>query len=159
MVCSLTSIDIQSNPIAFNSLYALFARQTFFFESPTTPRLIGCVLGRLEKLFALGPADALTPDVETAFSRFDKEKAIEKLSPTTGRKRLAVFTNPTKQALADYDKIMTSADQSLRKAITQLDKTTDGLQAAKEEAAAHAERQGSTQNACQLQQSRKQCKR
>lgn len=97
------------------------------------------VIARLEKLLALGP-ESLNPPPDSVLGKFDRQTAVGKLSPTSGKKRTAILANPTKQALADYEKIMASCEQSLKKALAQLDKTTDALQTAKEEAEAHAQR-------------------
>ena len=97
------------------------------------------VIARLEKLLALGP-ESFNPPLDSVLGKFDRQAAVGKLSPTRGRKRTAVLSNPTKQAVADYEKIMGSCEQALKKAIAQLDKTTDLLQTAKEEAEAHAKR-------------------
>ena len=95
----------------------------------------------MEKLIALGP-DSFEVPMDSAFSKLDIAAAVGKLSPTSGRKKSAVLQNPNKQSITDYDKIMTSHEQSLRKALAQLDKTTESLQAAKEEAEAHEKRHG-----------------
>jgi len=92
---------------------------------------------------------AMCPDLEivdtegqgSTVATFDKNVSIKKLSPLSSSRAKTLLT-PTKQSLADYEKSMTSVEQSVRKALLQLDKTSDCLEAQEEQRKAHEERRG-----------------
>ena len=80
---------------------------------------------------------------ESTIATFDRQAARKKLSPLSSSRTKTLVT-PTKQSLADYDKAMTSVEQSVRKALLQLDKTSDCLEAQEEQRKAHEERHGNS---------------
>ena len=80
---------------------------------------------------------------ESTIATFNRTDARKKLSPLSSSRTKTLVT-PTKQSLADYDKAMTSVEQSVREALLQLDKTSDCLEAQEEQRKAHAERHGNS---------------
>lgn len=75
---------------------------------------------------------SMTSDKDSIIAEFDKSSAVSKLSPLSHSRRKTLLA-PTKQSLQDYDKTMVSSEQSVRKALVQLDKTIDTLEAAEEQ--------------------------
>lgn len=71
---------------------------------------------------------------------FNREFAVQKLSPTSSCRSRA-FHAPTQASLVEYDKALTSSEQTVRKALTQLEKTVDTCEAAAEQMRAQQERQ------------------
>ena len=108
----------------------------------TSVRLAALVTERFEKMFAMCPDLVVqTEGQDSTVAKFDKTALIKKLSPLSST-RAKTLLAPTKQSLADYEKSMTSIEQSVRKALLQLDKTSDCLEAQEEQRKAHEERRG-----------------
>ena len=72
-------------------------------------------------------------------STITKTAASNKLSPTSANK-LQALNQPVKGAVADYDKALTSAEASVRKAMQTLEKNVKEVKLEEERKAAHEER-------------------
>lgn len=92
---------------------------------------------RLERMYALAPRD-INAGQDTCLSVVNREKARDTaISPPTAAK-LRAFEEPTKAAVTDYDRAMTSAEASIRKAMNVLEKTVKEQKAEQEKREAHA---------------------
>lgn len=105
---------------------------------------MGIVKLRLERMYALLSAKegCSFPKGSTlggCDSRSADEKLSAKLSPISSTKMKAL-QDPTKSALTEYDKLMTSSEQSVQKAITLLNRTAMELQVAEEKELAKEKR-------------------
>lgn len=111
-------------------------------------RLAKLLSDRLERFYALCPevdGKKLTPTGESTIATFNRKYATNKLSPASFT-RASSFHAPTFASLADYDKGLASSEQSVRKALAQLDKTCDTLEAAEEQRKAQESRPDQNQN-------------
>ena len=94
---------------------------------------------RLERMYALAPDKDFEIPNNTALSALNAEEVESKLSPPS-QAMFRALSHPTKSGINDYDKAMASTEQSVRKALTQLEKLTDSLRTAEAQRAAHEER-------------------
>ena len=102
--------------------------------------LMGIVKVRLERMFALlSSEEGCSFPKASALGGCDTRAGRDKLSPISSSKMKAL-QDPSKAALQEYDKLMTSADQSVQKAITLLNKTATELQVADEKERAKEKR-------------------
>ena len=107
-------------------------------------RLASLLRDRFEKFYALCPeidGKKMGSTESSTVASFNKKFASSKLSPTS-TSRANAFHAPTAQSLVDYDKALASSEQSVRKALTQLEKTCDTMEAAEEQRKAQEERPG-----------------
>lgn len=113
----------------------------FVFVLPLRPvpccrlRLASILSARFERMYAQSPKTIDAPS--TVLAKFDKQEAASKLSPLSAA-RVRALAAPSKASVADYDKNMTSVEQSVRKALASLEKATIQFKAAKEQQEAHA---------------------
>ena len=73
---------------------------------------------------------------------------LQRLSPVSSKTAKSLEGQPTKKGLADYEKKLQSYEQCVRKALQQLEKSADSMEAAHEQELAHRERRAWFADVC-----------
>ena len=125
-----------------NNLTHSTARPLEILLCLTSLRLVDLVKKRFVRLFGMGPETIEEDNLsKIVLGSENRQSAKTKLSPVS-LKKAQYLQAPSKQSLSEYDKLMISCEQALRKALTQLDKTTDDAESAREAEIAQRERWG-----------------
>ena len=114
----------------------------FNIQSSSLPRLASILRKRFERLYALAPRDVESSQSTSEFSvlaQVCRTEASSKLSPASVTK-VQSLAKPDKGTVADYDKALTSVEQSVRKALASLEKLYKEEKAEEERKQAHEER-------------------